>query len=163
MKEQPATPNSKTNRHLRAARRGDSPDVVSIPNAVEAHSADMSRRMRKYLITMGIRMVCLVAIFAFDGWYRLIPVVGAVLLPWVAVLLANGGSDISQQETVDLLDSAPLLEVSAPVQDADDAGSSPDTILTGEIVPDEMAADQADADEAPPPVAGQPRIDDLHP
>ncbi len=158
MKEQPATPNSKTNRHLRATRRGDSPDVVAITNAVEAHSADTSRRMKKYLITMGIRMVCLVAIFAFDGWYRLIPVVGAVLLPWVAVLLANGGSDISRQETVDLLDSAPLLEVSAPVQDADDVGPSPDTILTGEIVPDEI-----EPDEDPPAAAGQPRMDDRHP
>lgn len=158
MKEQPAAPNSKTNRHLRATHHSDSPEVVSITNAVEAHSADTRRRMRKYLITMGIRMVCLVAIFAFEGWYRLIPVVGAVLLPWVAVLLANGGSDISRQETVELLDSAPLLEVGAPARNPDDVGPSPDTILTGEIVPDETVPDQG-----PPAAAGQPRTDDRHP
>lgn len=137
MKEQSAAPNSNAGSRRRPTRLTHSPDVVSITNASEAHSADMSRRMRKYLITMGIRMVCLAAIFVFDGWYKIIPIAGAVLLPWVAVIIANGGSDISQQENVELLDSAPQFELGESAKDTDDVGSSPTVILTGEIVPDD--------------------------
>ncbi|MFC8304698.1 DUF3099 domain-containing protein [Specibacter sp. NPDC057265] len=137
MKEQSAAPDSNAGSRRRPARRTHSPDVVSITNASEAHSIDMARRMRKYLITMGIRMVCLAAIFVFDGWYKLIPVVGAVLLPWVAVLVANGGSDINQQERTELLDSAPRYELGEAPQGTDDADSPATVILTGEIVPED--------------------------
>ncbi len=41
---------------------------------------------------MTIRVVCLVlAIFFFTGWLRLVGVAAAVVLPWIAVVMANAG------------------------------------------------------------------------
>lgn len=48
--------------------------------------------MRKYALTMGIRMVCLVACLFVTGWWLLIPALGAVFLPYVAVVIANATS-----------------------------------------------------------------------
>ena len=41
---------------------------------------------------MGFRTLCLVlAIFVVHGWLRLIGIAAAVVLPWLAVVLANAG------------------------------------------------------------------------
>ncbi len=42
--------------------------------------------MRRYALTMGIRMVCV------QGWWLLIPAGGAIVLPYIAVVLANAVS-----------------------------------------------------------------------
>lgn len=137
MNEQSATPTSGAGRSGKT--RGGEPEfeVHTITNAAEAHSEEMRQRMRKYALTMGIRMVCLVLIFVVDGWFKIIPVVGAVVLPWVAVMIANGGADVVHQETVELLDEAPLYAVDAGDGLLDDADAARADILTGEIVPDE--------------------------
>jgi hypothetical protein len=52
----------------------------------------MSGRTRKYLLSMGVRTVCLVlAIFVLHGWLRLIGIAAALVLPWFAVVIANAG------------------------------------------------------------------------
>lgn len=85
-------------------------EVHSITDAAAAHSDEMRQRMIKYAVAMGIRMVCLVLIFAVDGWYRLIPIIGAVFLPWVAVVIANG-TDKAEIHSDALLDHAPQTEL----------------------------------------------------
>jgi len=52
---------------------------------------------------MTIRVVLLVlAIFFFTGWLRLVGVAAAVVLPWIAVVMANAGpiGDGAQPEFV---------------------------------------------------------------
>jgi hypothetical protein len=100
----------------------------------------MRERMIKYAVAMGIRMVCLILIFVVDGWFKLIPVLGAVFLPWVAVVIANG-SDKAEIHSDSLLDYAPLAELDAPAGPAvatsgaaDDASA---TLLQGELIDDE--------------------------
>lgn len=52
----------------------------------------MSGRTRKYLLSMGVRTVCLVlAIFVLHGWLRLIGIAASLALPWFAVVIANAG------------------------------------------------------------------------
>lgn len=46
-------------------------------------------RMVSYLISMGIRLVCIALCFVVPGWWILIPAGGAIILPLVAVALAN--------------------------------------------------------------------------
>lgn len=46
-------------------------------------------RMRKYLISMGIRVVCFVGAALTTGWLRWTLVAAAVLLPLFAVIVAN--------------------------------------------------------------------------
>ncbi|UUL75318.1 DUF3099 domain-containing protein [Pseudarthrobacter sp. Fe7] len=113
---------------------GDS-EVHSITDAAGAHSEDMRQRMIKYALAMGIRMVCLILIFVVDGWFKIIAVAGAVFLPWIAVVIANG-SDRAETPSDLLLDSAPLaeLESPAPPVEDDEPGSA---VLQGELVKDE--------------------------
>jgi hypothetical protein len=118
-------------------------EVHSITDAAAAHSDEMRERMIKYAIAMGIRMVCLILIFVVDGWFKLIPVLGAVFLPWVAVVIANG-SDRAEIHSDSLLDYAPLTELDAapagpagqyPADGSDGDGS--ETLLQGELIDDE--------------------------
>ena len=88
-------------------------EVHSITDAAAAHSEDMRERMIKYAVAMGIRMVCLILIFVVDGWFKLVAVAGAVFLPWIAVIIANG-SDKAEIHSDSLLDYAPLAELDAP-------------------------------------------------
>ena len=122
------------------AESGDT-EVHSITDAAAAHSDEMRERMIKYAVAMGIRMICLILIFVVDGWFRLIPVLGAVFLPWIAVVIANG-SDKAEVHSDSLLDYAPLAELDAP-DTGGPAGPHPagedasGTLLQGELIDDE--------------------------
>ncbi|MGX1161100.1 DUF3099 family protein [Arthrobacter sp. SLBN-100] len=107
-------------------------EVHSITDAAGAHSEDMRQRMIKYALAMGIRMVCLIMIFVVDGWLKIVMVAGAVFLPWIAVVIANG-SDKAEEHSDLLLDSAPLAEIeSPPAPTADDEHGN--EVLQGELI-----------------------------
>lgn len=53
---------------------------------------DRRKRMRRYSVAMSIRMVCLVLVFVVPGWWKLVFGLGAIVLPYVAVVLANVGA-----------------------------------------------------------------------
>ena len=54
-----------------------------------ARSADVSRRSRTYILAMAIRMVCLALLIVVPGVWKLVALIGAVVLPLFAVLVAN--------------------------------------------------------------------------
>jgi hypothetical protein len=60
-------------------------------------SEDISYRQRRYLVTMAIRAICFVAaVLMFinhAGWLVAIPAVGAIFLPYIAVVMANAGRE----------------------------------------------------------------------
>jgi hypothetical protein len=45
--------------------------------------------MIKYSVAMGVRLLCIFACFFVSGWWLLLPAIGAIVLPYVAVVLAN--------------------------------------------------------------------------
>jgi hypothetical protein len=100
----------------------------------------MRQRMIKYAVAMGIRMVCLILIFVVDGWLKILPVIGAVFLPWFAVIIANG-SDKAEVHADSLLDYAPLAQLDAPAATVPGGPESDPsmTLLQGELVDDEDA------------------------
>ncbi|UYM04971.1 DUF3099 domain-containing protein [Solicola gregarius] len=63
--------------------------AVNITSAQPGRSVDLHKRQMRYLISMGIRTVCFVAAVIASGPLRWGFVVAAVLLPYVAVILAN--------------------------------------------------------------------------
>ena len=65
------------------------PDAQSVTSAPEARTEDQARRLKRYLVTMGIRTACFVLLVVIDDWYRWIFAVGAVFLPFFAVVAAN--------------------------------------------------------------------------
>lgn len=67
--------------------------VQRITTVAEPLADDVARRGRRYLWQMSIRVVCFVGAVAIDHWIRWVLLVGAVVLPYVAVLLANAGRE----------------------------------------------------------------------
>ena len=63
----------------------------SITTLPESPDDERNRRMTRYAITMGIRVVCVILCFFVHGWWLLLPIAGAVILPYIAVVLANVG------------------------------------------------------------------------
>jgi hypothetical protein len=114
---------------------GDS-SVHSITDAATAHSEDMSRRMRKYALAMGIRLVCLILVFVVDGWFKLVMVAGAVFLPWIAVVIANG-SDKAEVHSDSLLDYVPFGELDSAEEVSGQEEDEPAPVLQGELVEDD--------------------------
>lgn len=47
--------------------------------------------MVKYSIAMGIRMLCIIALLFSQGWWVLVFGIGAMVLPYIAVVIANVG------------------------------------------------------------------------
>ncbi|CAN5351351.1 hypothetical protein BH11ACT4_BH11ACT4_19020 [soil metagenome] len=64
----------------------------SITSLPESPDADRHRRMTRYFIAMGTRVACIILCFFVQGWWLLIPIVGALVLPYIAVVFANVGS-----------------------------------------------------------------------
>jgi hypothetical protein len=68
------------------------PDAQSVTSAPESRTEDQARRLKRYLLTMGIRTACFVLLVVIDEWYRWFFAVGAVFLPFFAVVAANAVS-----------------------------------------------------------------------
>lgn len=71
-------------------------------------SEDVHDRAVRYIISMAIRSACLVGILFTEGWLRWVMVVGAVVVPYVAVVLANAGKE--RPAPADTLMGAPEIE-----------------------------------------------------
>ncbi len=64
----------------------NSTTITTLPRSPED---DRRARMIKYSVTMGIRLVCVVLCIFVRGWWLLLCAAGAVILPYIAVVLAN--------------------------------------------------------------------------
>ncbi|CAI9414871.1 DUF3099 domain-containing protein [Nocardioides sp. T2.26MG-1] len=79
-------------------------EAVRITTAATSRDEEISARQRRYVFSMAIRTVCFVAAIAVGpGWPRWVLVAAAVLLPYVAVVMANATA--SRSDGLDLLDN----------------------------------------------------------
>jgi hypothetical protein len=82
-------------------------DPVRITSASQGRSVSRRGRERRYLASMLVRVLCLVgAVLLDDPWLRGLLLVGAVFLPYVAVIAANedtrpDGRELRPLERVD--------------------------------------------------------------
>jgi hypothetical protein len=69
--------------------------ATSLPRAPRDEASSRSVR---YLITMGIRILCFVLMVVITpyGWYTWVFGAAAVFLPYIAVVIANVGSDVRE-------------------------------------------------------------------
>ena len=63
----------------------------SITSLPESPHDDQRRRVIRYTIAMSVRVACVIACFFAQGWWLLAFVLGAVVLPYIAVVIANVG------------------------------------------------------------------------
>jgi len=79
-----------------ARDQGRGPEVVRITSAAASRNADIALRQKRYLVSMGIRTVCFVGAIVASlleiHWLWPILIVAAVLLPYVAVVMANAAT-----------------------------------------------------------------------
>lgn len=69
--------------------KGGEPIVIT--GAPMSPRAEYDYRRKRYALTMGIRVLCLIlaAVFYHVIWLWPIFALGAITLPWIAVVLAN--------------------------------------------------------------------------
>ncbi len=87
-----------------ARTRPGNPEVHSITGAHTPRSDDLEQRMGRYLVSMLIRTICVVLVLVVDGPLRWVFAVGAIVLPYVAVILANNSGQRRQVPTAVLGD-----------------------------------------------------------
>ncbi len=62
------------------------PSITSLPISPEV---ERRNRMLKYTLAMAIRMLCILSMLFLRGWWLVIPAIGAIVLPYFAVVIAN--------------------------------------------------------------------------
>ena len=79
----------------RTGARQGSDEAIRITTAPANRRDEIAGRQRRYLISMTLRSVCfvgaIVAALAGIGWLWPILIAGALVLPYVAVVMANAG------------------------------------------------------------------------
>lgn len=69
-------------------------DVQLITSAPESNDVEYDRRRKKYAIMMSLRMVCVILAaltYRVSLILMLVFIVGGIVLPWCAVVIANDG------------------------------------------------------------------------
>lgn len=113
--------------------------ITTLPLSPEE---ERRRRMIRYAVTMGIRMVCIVMLLFVQGWWLLVCALGAILLPYFAVIAANVHGDQR---------SRPVLRPGAvavlPRQDS----PRPDSARPDDNTADDNYTDDSTADDSKDP------------
>jgi hypothetical protein len=73
--------------------KGDKPTVYDITAAPASLARDQAGRQRRYFISMMIRTVCFILTVLLPSPFRWFALVGAVTLPYIAVVVANAGRE----------------------------------------------------------------------
>jgi hypothetical protein len=63
--------------------------AIRITTASSSRNEDIAARQRRYLFSMSLRTICFVGAVLTTGPLRWVLVAGAILLPYVAVVMAN--------------------------------------------------------------------------
>lgn len=86
------------------------PAVTSLP---QSPRDEVDHRVRRYVLTMTIRFICFGLMFFVQpfGWYTWVFAIAAAVLPYIAVVFANAGSDSTETEA-----ESPLREIEPPAR-----------------------------------------------
>lgn len=105
--------------------------ATSLPRAPrdEAHT-----RMTKYFVMMAVRVLCFILMVVVTpyGWYTWLFALGAIILPYLAVVVANVSS---RGDTADRISPERALPA-APAAPASEVPSPTNTIRIQESAPD---------------------------
>ena len=132
------------------------PPVHRITEAQESHRVEQHSRVLKYTISMSVRLACFLAAFFVHGWLQWVFLAGAIVLPYIAVVIANGGADLTKRQPPAeyFAGDEPQMLTSSATGD----GPGP----TGSDRDEAAARSAATAPEAADDIAGQFADDDAH-
>jgi Flp pilus assembly protein TadB len=75
-------------------RRSQADQPVLITSAPESNDDEFDRRRKRYAVMMGLRALCVIGAavsYSHSTVLALLFVVGGIVLPWCAVIIANDG------------------------------------------------------------------------
>ncbi len=136
-------------------------DATLITRAALSRPEEIQHRQRRYVISMLFRTLCLIlAVVALRGWARFAAIAIAVVLPWLAVVFANGGPPIQRDTPSLFIPRRPAGDVPPPalprahhvVVDGEAVDAS---VVDGSVV-DGVAMDGAAGWEQPAGTRGGP-------
>ena len=81
------------------------PEVYTITEAKVGISKDQQGRQRRYLISMSIRTLCFIGALFAHGTLRWTLMIGAVLLPYFSVVIANAGRERKNLDAPDYVEA----------------------------------------------------------
>lgn len=65
-------------------------EAIRITTAARSHLDDIRARQKRYLFSMSLRTICFVgAVIVRDGIFMWLLIAGALILPYIAVVMAN--------------------------------------------------------------------------
>ncbi|HWB65948.1 MAG TPA: DUF3099 domain-containing protein [Mycobacteriales bacterium] len=95
------------------ARHEEQPVLVT--TAGRSPREERRTRERRYLITMAVRVVAfVVALLVAHGWVRVVAIILALVLPWIAVVFANAGPTRRGPESPSLYSEPPPRALGGP-------------------------------------------------
>ena len=68
-------------------------EIYDVTNAQRGLSGDQGARQKRYFISMMVRTACFILTVITPSPYRWFFLVGAVTLPYISVIMANGGRE----------------------------------------------------------------------
>ncbi|MEY2848135.1 MAG: hypothetical protein RI885_800 [Actinomycetota bacterium] len=89
--------------------------IASLTTLPKSPTDDRKQRMNRYLIAMAVRLVCIGLCFVVQGWWLAVFAAGAVVLPYLAVVLANVGHESPGKP----LRPGAIVPVTGPAQPGD--------------------------------------------
>lgn len=96
----------------------------SITSLPASPADDRKKRMIQYAVAMTIRLICVILLFVVQGWWLLVVGLGAVLLPYFAVVLANNVHGGTPGDVVRPGGIVPFRDARAPQQYTPDSPGS---------------------------------------
>ena len=75
-------------------------EIASITSATTGLTVDQAARQRRYFFSMMIRTICFILTVLLPSPYRWIALIGALTLPYIAVIAANAGRETIKRDAV---------------------------------------------------------------
>jgi Protein of unknown function (DUF3099) len=104
--------------------------VQSVTSAPVSAADDQGHRIRRYLLTMSTRVVCGALALFTEGWVRWTFVALAVVLPYIAVVMANAVGPRSGDAVTPVDHTPPSALPESPSGDPEDG----DRTIHGRVV-----------------------------
>lgn len=80
-------------------RKPAEPEAIRITTAAANRADDIAARQKRYLLSMSLRTICfvgaIIASLAGVDWLWPILIAGALILPYIAVVMANAAANLN--------------------------------------------------------------------
>jgi hypothetical protein len=92
------------------------PQFVNVTTARHSHDEDIALRQRRYMATQSVRIACVVlgVVLPIPIWAKGLFFVGAIVLPWFGVVMANAGPTVLSKKQRENATAQGLTETPVP-------------------------------------------------